>query len=218
MHMDSDPAYRPLTLSDVDRAASVIAQAFVDDPLCRFILPAERTRIRTLTTFFRAYGAANIKNGRGYGVGEPLQGAAYWQLPDQAELSISVRSLGAFLPLLLTPYPLGLFRARAIIRETDGLHKQYASEPHFYLDNIGMLPAAQGQGWSSRLIRLFLARADAQGAVVYTDTVTEDNVPFYQHFGFQCMDARPVPGTGITVYALRRPAAPLTPAQSVNQT
>jgi ribosomal protein S18 acetylase RimI-like enzyme len=203
MHSDSD--CRVLTLSEVEQAAHIISQALVEDPLSAFMLPFKSTRVKALYKFFRAYGEVNIKDQRGFGVGEPLQGVAYWQLPDQGDLSISVGSLGAFLPLLFTLYPIGLFRARAVIRQIDALHTAHAAGPHFYLDNLGVLPSARGKGWSSRLIRPFLDRADAQKAIVYTDTVNPSNVPFYEHFGFQCVEASAVPGTDIIVYALHRP-------------
>jgi GNAT superfamily N-acetyltransferase len=85
------------------------------------------------------------------------------------------------------------------------LHQKYASEPHYYLDNIGVLPAEQGKGYSSRLIRPTLDKADAEKTIVYTDTVTQANVRLYEHFGFQTMQDSPIEGTGITVWALRRP-------------
>jgi len=197
--------FRLLTLSDVDGAAKVLSQAFIDDPLCSFMLPIRRTRTKTLYKFFCAYGEINIKNRRGYGAGEPLQGIAYWKSPDQANLSISVKSLTLFLPLLLTFYPIGYFRVREIIQQIEELHQQYAAEPHFYLDNLGVVPEARGKGISSKLIRPVLDMADSQNVIAYTDTVTELNVAIYEHFGFQCVAKQTVSNTGITVYALRRP-------------
>jgi len=47
--------------------------------------------------------------------------------------------------------------------------------------------------------------ADTQRTIVYTDTVTSSNVALYEHFGFQCGEQSPVSGTGLTVFALRRP-------------
>ena len=196
---------RLLILSDVEEAAQVISQAFVDDPLTSFMLPIKETRIRTLVKFFRVYGALSIQNQRGYGVGAPLQGVAYWKLPEQESMSINVKSLAKLLPLLFTMYTVGYFRAKAIVHQIDILHKKYAAEPHFYLDNIGVLASARGKGLSSKLIRPFLEMADSQKVIAYTDTVTPANVPLYEHFGFRCMEERPVAGTGITVYALRRP-------------
>jgi ribosomal protein S18 acetylase RimI-like enzyme len=203
--MDANSDYRLLTLSDVEQAADVIAQAFVDDPLLAFMLPFKRTRVGTLRKFFRPYGEVNIKNQRGYGVGEPLKGVAYWQSPSQDNVSISIKSLSKFLPLLLTFYPIGYYRARPIFQQIDALHQKHADEPHYYLDNLGVVPSAQGQGFSSKLIRPILEKADSEKVIVYTDTVTPSNVAFYEHFGFQCVEVCPNQETGITVYALRRP-------------
>jgi ribosomal protein S18 acetylase RimI-like enzyme len=113
--------------------------------------------------------------------------------------------LGKFLPLLFTMYPIGYFRARKILERIDSLHAKYANEPHFYLDNLGVLASARGRGFSSKLIRPFLQMADEQKVIAYTDTVTEANVPLYEHFGFECVEAGEVANTGITVYAMRRP-------------
>ena len=199
------PDYRLLRPADVERATAVLSQAFAEDPLCAFMLPSARTRVRTLATFFRAYCTVGVKNGRGYGTGDPLQGIAFWQFPVQERMSISITSLALFIPLLLTSYPVGHIRARAIFAQQEALHARYGREPHFYLDNLGVLPAAQGQGWSSRLIRPFLAMADAQQVIAYTETVTPANVGLYAHFGFECVAEQVIAGTGITIWALRRP-------------
>lgn len=134
---------RLLTLADVDRAAFVLAQAFGDDPLCAFMLPLRRTRPRTLATFFRLMGEVSIRSQRAYGAGDPLHGVAYWQPPDKANLSLSVSSIVKFLPLLFTFYPIGYVRAKAVLSRIERLHAQYADAPHFYLDNLGVLPAAR---------------------------------------------------------------------------
>jgi ribosomal protein S18 acetylase RimI-like enzyme len=201
-----EPNARLLTLSDVERAAFVISDAFIDDPLVTYILPGRASRKKALLAFFRAYGQVSIQNRRGYGVGEPLHGVAYWKSPSQESISLPVSSLKIFLPLLFTSYPIGYLKAKAVFRQLDALHDRYAHEPHYYLDNIGVLESARGQGAASSLIRPILEQADAASASAYTDTVTEANVPLYEHFGFQCMEACPVEGTGITIWALHRQA------------
>lgn len=196
--------YRQLTVADVDEAAQVVAQAYVDDPLISYMLPFKSTRVITTYKFMHAYGEININNNRGFGVGVPLQGVAFWKFPNQESMSISVRTLGKFLPLLFTMYPIGFFRAKAIIDRIDQLHEKHVREPHFYLDNLAVLPSARGRGLSSKLIRPFLGMADEQGVITFTDTVTQSNASLYEHFGFECVEASPVGRTGITVYALLR--------------
>ena len=196
--------HRLLNLSDTEMAAYVISQAFEDDPLISYVLPFKATRVKTLIKFFRLYGELGIKNQRGYGVGEPLQAVAYWKSPDQKNMSISVKSIGKLLPLLFTMYPIGYLRAKPILEKIDSMHAQYANEPHYYLDNIGVLPSARGRGLSSKLIRPFLDMADSQKVIAYTDTVTASNVPLYEHFGFECVEKSLIPRAGVTVWALRR--------------
>ena len=139
--LELSPDTELLTPADIEPAAQVIAQAFTDDPLCTFMLPSSKSRLSALLKFFRLYGELNIKNQRGFGAGEPLQGVAYWKTPSQAELSVSVRSLAGFLPLLFSAYPRGYLRAKMILQQIDALHEQYACEPHYYLDNIGVSSA-----------------------------------------------------------------------------
>jgi hypothetical protein len=189
-----DLACRSLNPGDVEQAALVISLAFMDDPLSAFMLPLRRSRLHTLIKFFRPYGELNIKNQRGYRVGEPLKAVAFWLEPGKSDISISIKALGSFLPLIFTLYPLGYIRARQVLKTTDELHQQYASEPHFYLDNIGVLPA-------ERTGTFFPAdppfqRADDEKVLVYTDTVTSRNVPFYEHFGFECIESRSIQKTG----------------------
>lgn len=161
--------------------------------------------MKTLKKFFRAYGTMNIQNQRDYGVGDPFTGIAFWLQPAEPDISIKIRSLGSFIPFLFTFYPIGYFRVKAIIKQTDLLHQKFAFESHYYLDNIGVLPSEQGKGISSRLIRPFLEKADAQKMSVYTDTVTRSSVSLYEHFGFQCVEECAIEKTGITVWALHRP-------------
>lgn len=202
--MNTKYDFRLLELSEASAAAQVIAQAFVEDPLTTFMLPLRATRAKTLYKFFHPYSEINIKNKRGFGSGIPLQGVAFWKSPEQNNVSVSINALASFLPLLFTMYPIGYVRARSILQTIDELHNHHATAPHFYLDNIGVLPSARNKGISSKLIRPILEVADSQKSFVYTDTVTRSNVALYQHFGFQCMEERPVGSTGITVWSLLR--------------
>lgn len=204
--MESCHEYRLLTIQDVEPAANVLAQAFVDDPLCSYMLPRHATRVKTLRIFFRLWGEGNIKEQRGFGAGDPLQAVAYWQFPDHESTPNGKRSLRKYIPLLFTFYPIGYLRAKTVLKQIHTLHEKNADQPHYYLDYLGVLPSAQGKGLASELIRPFLEMADAQKVMAYTDTVTRANVSLYEHFGFRCIEERPVAGTGITVWALRRPA------------
>ena len=199
--------YRQLTLSDLEPMAQVLAQSFEEDPLVSFIVPNKKKRVKTVVKFFRAMGRLNIRAKSAFGVGDPLQGVAVWSFPNKPEASATPKDLLTFLPVLFSSYVIGVRRARAVLSQIDANHKKYASEPHFYLDNLGVLASSRGKGLSSKLIRPFLEMADSQKVISYTDTVTKSNVPLYEHFGFELMEENLIAGTGITTYALRRPVS-----------
>jgi ribosomal protein S18 acetylase RimI-like enzyme len=85
------------------------------------------------------------------------------------------------------------------------MHNQYAVDPHYYLQTIGVAPQAQGRGLSSLLIRPFMRQAAERGQGVYTETMTPANVTLYQHFGMACMEKAPITGTHLCVWSFYRP-------------
>lgn len=201
------PTPRRLVTDDVDEAAAAIAAAYVDDPLCAFMLPWRLTRQASLRKFFRAYGVLCARQGALCGIGAPLEAVAIWNTPAAAAVSVTPKTAVRFLPLLATMYPIGLVRARAAIAQQTALRQQHAPGPHYYLDNVAVLPACRGRGLASALIRPMLAAADCERVAVYTDTYTASNVPMYEHLGFVCVDQRSIPDLGLTIWALRRAAA-----------
>jgi GNAT superfamily N-acetyltransferase len=86
------------------------------------------------------------------------------------------------------------------------MQQQYALEPHYYLNTIGVVREAQGKGRASQLIKPVLAEADEQAISVYTETMTPSNVPLYEHYGFVCREEYDVPNTDLKIWALYRPA------------
>ncbi len=57
-------------------------------------------------------------------------------------------------------------------------------EPHWYLSIIGVDPARQGQGVGAALLRSRLRRCAEDGLPAYLESSNPENVPLYQHFGF----------------------------------
>jgi ribosomal protein S18 acetylase RimI-like enzyme len=87
-----------------------------------------------------------------------------------------------------------------IARATEALKKDYLHEPHYYLESLAVAPDAQGQGLASKLVRPFLAQAEAQSLSVYLDTFNVSNVGLYEHYGFVCREQRNVPELGLQLW------------------
>ena len=197
---------RLLTTADIQRTTEIMAQAFYDDPAWSYVVPQAEQRQASLALLFRRFVALYIRNQQAYGVGDPLQGIAVWSVPNQRSISpLGFLSLDLF-KLLLTPGMLAASkRSLQIGRVTETLKKQYVDQPCYYLEGLAVAPEARGQGLASKLVRPFLARADAQALSVYLDTFKEANVPIYEHYGFVCRKQHAVPELGLQIWLLQRP-------------
>lgn len=198
---------RLLTTADIERTTEIMAQAFCDDPAWSYVVPQAGQRQAILARLFRRFAALYIRNQQVYGVGDPLQGIAIWSVPNQRPMSpLGFLSLDLF-KLLFTPGLLAVSkRSLQIGRAAEVLKKQYVHPPCYYLEALAVAPEAQGQGLASKLVRPFLAQADAQALSVYLDTFNAANVPIYEHYGFVCREQREVPELGLRLWLFQRPA------------
>ena len=66
------------------------------------------------------------------------------------------------------------------------------SNQHWHLGPVGVLPAYQGKGIGTKLLRLFCKEVDACSAPAYLETDSDKNVRFYERFGFQVVSERDI--------------------------
>ncbi|MFN8443978.1 MAG: GNAT family N-acetyltransferase [Caldilineaceae bacterium] len=195
-----------LRIEQSDEAAKVLANAFADDPLWLYLLPDVAERHKALFCSFRATMPYYAYNDQVYGIDNPLEGVAIWQPPNARTRGWWTFINQYMLKLLFSPFMRAFPRVIPIFAQFDRMHKQYASAPHYYLSTIGVIPAAQGKGLASQLIKPILAKADAERYSVYTETMTPSNVPLYEHYGFACQEKFEVPETRLSIWSLYRAA------------
>lgn len=198
---------RALTNADIPAASDVIARAFGEDPLWRYLFADPSTRARLLGRFFRLLIPLAISSGSAYGVGDPLAGVSVWNFPGQPGARLTAPLLGALPPLLFSRFILAAPRVASIFGLFDEKQKEYAPEPHYYLQTIGVAPEARGRGYATQLIQPFLDEADSKGMGTYTETVTPENVGLYQRYGFQVKEEIKT-RQGLTLWVFYRPAQP----------
>jgi ribosomal protein S18 acetylase RimI-like enzyme len=73
-----------------------------------------------------------------------------------------------------------------------------------YLQSLGVDPDFQGKGHAGRLLRHMLTRMDIMGLPSYLEASAEQNVRFYERFGFNVVDESTIPGTNLTNWAMLR--------------
>jgi GNAT superfamily N-acetyltransferase len=196
---------RRLTAADLPRAVDVLSRAFHDDPGLVGLLPDAKTRARVAPMAHRISLAPAIEGGQAYGVGEPLEGIAIWELPGQGRPTPVQYLRAGALRVLFSPLLLPVIRSGGKLRALQAMHKRHAPRPHHYLSVLAVAPESQGKGLASRLVKPMLAQADGRSLGVYLETMKARNVAIYEHFGFVCVEEYHVPKTDLTVWALYRP-------------
>lgn len=181
--------FRSLTMDDLDDAIKIYAEAFVDDPLFQYFLPNENSRLKTLYSFFRAVMKYSIQFGEIYGIGEPLGGLALWETP-LVKKKIKLRGFVQcrFERVIFSPFFWTFLRAARVGLKAKKLHKKYAQGDHFYLNILAVHPDFQGNGLATKLVKPMIKKARDHGMDVYLETSNKENVPMYEHLGFEAVE------------------------------
>jgi ribosomal protein S18 acetylase RimI-like enzyme len=180
---------RALTSNDIDRAAAVLADAFVDDPFSMWLFPEKRLRERLVRSWAMQLRVVYIPKGHSYTTPD-LEGVALWTPPPGLVRS----SLGEQLRLLF-PY-IRILGPGRLPRAAYGfgiIERAHPPEPHWYLSAIGVAPNKQRQGFGGALLEPMLERADRENALTYLETFRPENVAYYERFGFRVVGEADIP-------------------------
>jgi GNAT superfamily N-acetyltransferase len=164
-------------------ASRVLARAFDDDPIFRYLHPTPRRRRWSCRSFLRAIVRDALPYGEVWAATDDgtVVGTAGW-LPEGAYPPSrwrAARLLTATSSSLLTPRTLR--DGVRFLTETEKLHPK---EPHWYLAVIGVEPDRQGEGLGGKLLAAVLDRLDTSHVPAYLETSTAANVAWYRHHGF----------------------------------
>lgn len=183
---------RGARVTDRPVLAEVLARAFAEDPVIRWVLP-NPSRDRKL---FRAL-AARAHAVPGYADlafdGDTAVGAALWDPPGHR--LAGMRLVAAYAAMTRA---MGLGLRRGMLMEKAYSEHQPPGTFH-YLAQLRASP--QGQGAGSALLKHRLSRLDGPA---YLESSHPANVPFYQRFGFQMTEEFTLPEDGPPVWGMLR--------------
>lgn len=182
-----------LTPRTVAPSLAVMARAFADDPVLRWVQPR---RFADRITFAGMYLASHGAPGSGDVLYEDgaMVGAAYWDPPGYEPPAL--RQI-ASLPVLLAGVGTGLRRGSRLV---SAILERRPKEPHWYLSTLGAV--TPGRGIGSALIERGLARVSGPA---YLESSNPRNVPLYQRHGFEPLQPIRLPG-GPELIPMYRPA------------
>jgi ribosomal protein S18 acetylase RimI-like enzyme len=195
-----------LTLKERDAATAVLGRAFAEYELLRYYFHDEEQRRAVADTFCFIALSVCLKYGEVYASSEKLEGVAAWLPPGKAPFGgwQIIRSVP--LSILFRFARQGAGRMWAYGRYIDNVHRKLVPYPHWYLQIIGVDPAYQGQGFSSRLVRPVLERIDRERMPCFLETNNKKNAAIYRRFEFEVISEDKIPGTEVTSFAMLRKA------------
>jgi ribosomal protein S18 acetylase RimI-like enzyme len=170
-------------------AADVLARGVRDNPNFVDLFPDEKIRTRVVPHVF----AAGLRDALGFGHvyaamhGDEIVGVATWLPPGPFPLSL--RRQLRILPDMDGVLATASRSTRRLLRFMISVTKRHPEQPYWYLENVGVGPAAQGLGIGTRLLEPVLSLADAARQPYYLETQTERNVAWYRKLGFEVRDA-----------------------------
>jgi GNAT superfamily N-acetyltransferase len=200
----SEPTVRRATSTDTQAAGATLADAFHDDPVMSYLLPAADQRPARATRFFTMMTRIQLGLGHVYlqpGSGEgPPAGVAIWAPPGHWKLPTTtiVRTFPELTRVFgaKTPRSLGVLTT---------MEKRHPPEPpHWYLEFVGTAPSHRGQGVATAVLAPVLERADAESVPAYLENSNEVNLGLYARLGFEVTATFAVAKGGPTMWSMWR--------------
>lgn len=161
---------------DLSKLVDVLCRAFDQDPHINWLIRQDARRKPAMAALFRMLLTEMGGESHVTADGESV---ALWFAPG------SVPSWNAqsrfFIGLLNIAGPLRAIRRGIDLKRMDQHHP---SQPHFYLQLLGVNPACQRQGHGSALLAQLLEQARESDCPVYLETSSPRNEAFYTRHGF----------------------------------
>ena len=191
-----------LTKDHIKPAAVTLTNAFINYPVSVYFTPDEAKRKKLQPGISRGILRNAIGTGEVYTTSARMEGIAVWMLTqNQFNAKKQRTSLMAWLKNLFGDKE-SQRRHKAFFEYSDSIRKRVLPAKYWYLQMLGVDPAYQGQGFSSRLVKPMLARAKREGLPVFLETQLQKNVALYQHFGFKVVEEGNIPGSNVYSWAM----------------
>jgi ribosomal protein S18 acetylase RimI-like enzyme len=195
-----------LTNSDLSRGVELLVDAFWDDPLNLYFIPESESRRKLFSEYLRFRLRFAIKYGEVYSTSPDFEGIAAWFPPGKSDMTNSRIIRAGGLRLFRQLGRDTVSRMSSIGSHTAKMRKQHLPEPHWHLFPIAVDPKHQGKGYASTLMRPMLDRIRNEGLPCFLETLNEELVSLYEHFGFEVIFEETIPEIELSNWGMVRSA------------
>lgn len=189
---------RVARLEDIGQLSRALALAFYSDPVYKWFFPSASSRVEKTRRLFAVFLEMLIPLNTVFTTAE-LDGASLWIPPGRTisnwqGIKQNLRILSVF--------GTGVWRSIRWWLSVESKHPRY---PHWELFLIGVVPASQGKGIGTALLKPMLDKCDKEQMPIYLDTGNRENVRFYQRHRFKVMREINLPKGPIVFQMIRKP-------------
>lgn len=161
---------------------TVLARAYVDDPLMVWAFPDATSRLDAVAAWVGLFAERSMAAGRADVVRRDgaVAAVATWRLPDDpAPDGTSLPTLPGLLTALVGPE-----HARTVGAGLAHLRPLTPQQPHAYLHMLAVDPDHQGRGLGREVLSAGAERAASASLGIHLETTRPDVVPFYERLGW----------------------------------
>src|SRR6056297_84831 len=187
-----------LKKKDIDKSSEVLAKAFSDYPLFKYILGDNHSieNIKILTKFIVKY---TILYGQAYATSSDIEGVILFTDFKDYKFTL-LRSLRAGgLSVMKIGKEAGM-RFSQYDEFNMSVHKDNVNKPHQYIIGIGVDPNKQGQAFGKKLLVSMLKVAKEKNHPCYLETHDKENIKIYKKYGFEVVSQDFIPRTDIVQF------------------
>ncbi|MBC8186108.1 GNAT family N-acetyltransferase [candidate division KSB1 bacterium] len=188
----------------IRKASDVLAASFFDYPMFTFYFPDPARRTCNLPWYFRNILNCALRYGEVYTTSE-ISGVIFTLPPSHTKLSLWGYIRNGF---LLTPLKLGLRNYKRSMECENFVgytHEQLMKDRlHYYLWGLAVDPVQKAKGVGAALMQPVLTKADVKKLPVYLETHDENNVPYYQKYGFELIHTVSIPKYDLPIWCMLR--------------
>jgi ribosomal protein S18 acetylase RimI-like enzyme len=197
-----------LAPTDLEEAAGVLGRAAVDDPIFVHCLPDPAERDRGVPQIMQAFLRLGLTHGEVWSTPGPIAGVAWWSPPDDPKITPAERDAAGFTAVAAAWGAEASGRLQDFVADISEAAAALGDRPHWHLSWIGVEPGQQGKGVGSALLRRLASKVDASGVECELFDFVPENVPLYEHFGYEVASDSILPRTGLRLWAMIRQAQP----------
>ena len=205
MNNDLDNLFK-LKSDFIEGVCKVAGSAFQDDPVSVYIYPDENKRKQKLGYGFYMLYKYGMRLGTAYATSNNLEGIVMWLPPDKIYTSFwTIMRYGGFHAMRKAGLRIkAIKRSMAVFKYEESKHKELVPFDHWYLQNIAVNPEEQRKGYGGLLLSAMIKKIDSEGLPIYLETNKEENLSFYQKYGFEILEHVIIPKTDIPLWCMLR--------------